>query len=323
MTIYRHNAAKKRKSGSVERERRQNWMIVATILTILVLLVAFFGFLLLTSGGKAVVPKVVGLTYAEAQKKANEANLDIRVSSLQDTGSVKDIDGLKVVKQDPKVGVGLFEGLVITVELEGLPYVETAKHEQEQTAPDASAESNAPAQAEAPAPAPAAAPALPALVCPVQGGLLYPFTKDASIACGHWPAGSQDYPYFGAPRDGGSRLHAGIDVYPTAGEGSPVVAMKDGSVIKVAAFYTRANGEVTYGVLINHGDFVANYAELRAPSVRPGQTVRQGQAIGQISGTLQLHFEQYSAGTTDWVHGWYGSKPANLADPTGMMLGVS
>lgn len=41
--------------------------------------------------------------------------------------------------------------------------------------------------------------------------------------------------------------------------------------------------------------------------------------IGHISGTKQLHFEMYTTGTTEWVW-WYGEQPANLLDPTGMML---
>ena len=148
---------------------------------------------------------------------------------------------------------------------------------------------------------------------------LYPYTKAESIACGHWGAGSTDYPYFGAPREG-SRLHAGIDVYPTTGVGTPVKALKAGRVIKVALFYTRADGEKTYGVLVDHGGFVANYAELR-PAVKAGDTIGQGAVLGTVSGTKQLHFELYTAGTTNWLS-WYGAQPANLVDPTNTMLNL-
>lgn len=160
--------------------------------------------------------------------------------------------------------------------------------------------------------------AAPALIQPMDGAPKYPFTKDASIACGHWPQGSLDYPYFGAPRER-TRIHAGIDIYPPAGVGTPVKAMKAGKVIKVEVFYTRATGEQTYGVLINHGDFVANYAELQPPSVKVGDAVGQGTLLGGISGTQQLHFEMYTPGTTNWLQ-WYGAQPANLLDPTAMML---
>jgi murein DD-endopeptidase MepM/ murein hydrolase activator NlpD len=159
------------------------------------------------------------------------------------------------------------------------------------------------------------------LAAPVDDALAYPFTKDASIQCGRWKRNSQDYPYFGAPRNRNARKHAGIDIYPAQGEGTPVKAMKAGKVIKVALFYTRANGEKTYGVLIDHGDFVANYAELKKPDIKVAHVIEQGQTIGRISGTGQLHLELYAAGTNDWLR-WYGDRPLNLLDPTPVVMGV-
>ena len=158
------------------------------------------------------------------------------------------------------------------------------------------------------------------LVAPLEGLPVYPFTMDESIACGHWPPGSLDYPYFGAPRSG-TRLHAGIDVYPAGGDGAPVRAMNGGTVLKVGTFYTRYTGEVTYAVLVDHGDFVANYAELRPPPVAAGSVLGRGDLVGLVSGTRQLHFEMYTPGTTSW-HSWYGPQPADLIDPTPMMLEV-
>lgn len=163
-------------------------------------------------------------------------------------------------------------------------------------------------------------PWLAGLIAPVEGQPVYPFTAEESIACRHWPSGSLDYPYFGAPRNG-TRLHAGIDIYPAGGDGAPVRAMKDGTVIMVAAFYTRYTGEVTYGVLVDHGDFVANYAELRPPGVVAGSVLSRGDIVGLVSGTRQLHFEMYTPGTTSW-HSWYGTQAADLIDPTAMMLKV-
>lgn len=158
------------------------------------------------------------------------------------------------------------------------------------------------------------------LCAPVDGPPLYPFTREESIACGHWPSGSTDYPYFGAPRNG-TRLHAGIDIYPPSGEGSPVAALKAGTVMKAGLFYTRYTGEETFAVLVDHGDFVANYAELRPLEswVQPGAPVERGQLIGYVSGTVQLHFEMYTPGTTSWLS-WYGPQPANLIDPTDAIL---
>ena len=198
------------------------------------------------------------------------------------------------------------------------------KSEPASTAPAAaqSAAAAQPTPTAQPAPEPsqpaAAQPQPAALVAPLEGQPLYPLTATASMGCGQWSAGSQDYPYFGAPRDGGSRNHAGVDVYPAAGAGAPVRAIKDGTVVKVAVFYTRATGEQTYGILVDHGDFVANYAELHPAGISPGGHVAKGQVIGTVSGTLQLHFEEYAPGTTNWIS-WYGAQPANLIDPTGLL----
>lgn len=153
---------------------------------------------------------------------------------------------------------------------------------------------------------------------PTEGAPIYPFTEAEAIACGKWATEPMDYPYFGAPRESG-RTHAGVDIYPAAGEGAPLRAMKDGTVLKVEIFFVRYTGEQTYAVLIDHGDLVANYAELRPPALRPGDTVSGGELIGYLSGTEQLHFEMYSPGTRSWAP-WYGEKPANLIDPTGTML---
>ena len=110
-------------------------------------------------------------------------------------------------------------------------------------------------------------------------------------------------------------------MYPHGGAGSTVRALADGTVIKVAPFYTRANGEVTYGVLVDHGDFVANYAELMKPEVEVAAGIRLGQVLGRIGGTQQLHFELYTQGTTDWSR-WRGKRPDNLLNPTDLLLTV-
>jgi len=153
---------------------------------------------------------------------------------------------------------------------------------------------------------------------PFDGALKYPFTKRGSQECGRWRSGSQDYPYFGAPRDGNTRRHAGIDLYPVKGAGTPIKAIQDGRVIRIAPFYQRRNGEVTYAVLIDHGEYVANYAELRKPALSAGAIVRKKQTIGFLSGTEQLHFELYSPGTEQWLS-WNEIMPPNLIDPTDMM----
>jgi len=300
-----------RRQRHLERKRRQNRLIVIVVLVIVGIIAGFLAFIFAVSGGSRRVPKVTGLTYAQAGKKVKEAKLVIKIDSQQDTSMIKNLDKLKVVKQDPGAGSSTYEGFAVVVQLEGVPLTRASgsSTKAQATAP------SQPVQASSPAPAPSAS-----LVSPIQGNPIYPFTKDASISCGHWPSGSQDYPYFGAPRDGNSRTHAAIDIYPAAGVGAPIMAIKDGTVLKIAPFYTRASGEVTYGVLVDHGDFVANYAELQPPAVKVGSVVKQGEVIGTVSGTEQLHFEQYAAGTKDWTRGWYGTRPSNLLDPTEMIL---
>jgi murein DD-endopeptidase MepM/ murein hydrolase activator NlpD len=156
------------------------------------------------------------------------------------------------------------------------------------------------------------------LGAPLEGKPEYPFTKNESINCGRWERNSQDFPYFGAPR-GNARKHAGVDIYPQGGAGSPVISLADGVIIKIAPFYTRANGEVTYGVLVDHADFVANYAELEKPDTTVSTVIKQGEIIGRVSGTRQLHFELYAKGTKDWLR-WYGKQPEDLMDPTEIIL---
>ena len=156
---------------------------------------------------------------------------------------------------------------------------------------------------------------------PFDSALKYPFTKRDPPKSGRWRSGFQYYPYFGAPRDGNTRRHAGIDLYPIKGTGTPIKAIQDGKVIRIAPFYKRRNGEITYALLIDHKEYVANSAELRKPTLVTGAVVKKKQTIGFLSGTKQLHFELYTPGTGSWV-AWYGEMPPNLIDPTDMMTRV-
>ncbi len=158
------------------------------------------------------------------------------------------------------------------------------------------------------------------IASPFDSALKYPFTKRDSQKCGRWRSRSRDYPYFGAPRDGNGRRHAGIDLYPVKGAGTPIKAIQDGKVIRIAPHYKRRNGEITYALLIDHKEYVANYAELRKPTLVTGAVVKKKQTIGFLSGTKQLHFELYTPGTGRWMSwSWYGKMPPNLIDPTDMM----
>lgn len=269
------------------------------------------------------VPSVVGMSYTRANAMLKKAGLNIEIDPRLDIEE-KAALGRKIEDQQPSKGTQAAKGSAVTVVLVDVPVKATETPPPPQTAPAQAASEAAPEPAPSPEPAPAPAaspapaPAQAAETAPMDGSPIYPFTSNASISCGHWSGGSQDYPYFGAPRNNGNRNHAGIDVYPPGGPGTAVKAIKAGTVVKVAPFYTRASGEVTYGIMIDHGDWVANYAEVH-PSVDVGERVAIGQKVGTVSGTAQLHFEVYAPGTRSWSS-WYGEKPANLIDGTDLML---
>lgn len=294
-----------------KQKRRRTTIAVVVVCALAVGITGGLIFALSRGGGEPKVPGVVGMSYQEAERELENTGLDIDIDPDQDIRDMaaEEVGKATIDDQNPKEGSTAGEGTMVTVHLKGIEdYPEEQPEEQPEEAQPAEPETQ-----EATA---------PALIPPLEGRPLYPFTKDASITCGHWPSGSQDYPNFEAARDNNSRRHAGIDVYPPAGEGATTKAMKDGTILRVATFYTRYTGEVTYAVLVDHGDFVANYAELQPPTLKAGDKVKQGDLLGYISGTEQLHFEMYTPGTTDWISGWYGAKPANLLDATEMMLQV-
>lgn len=128
-------------------------VIVAALVTGLVLLV--------TRGEGHGVPRVVGLTYAEARKKAGSVGLEIQVSTLQDTSDVDNLEKIKVAGQDPKPGSKLDDEVALTVRLQGLrdaPPLDYQKEMQSSPGPSRSSSPPVPApgqQPAAPSPAPA------------------------------------------------------------------------------------------------------------------------------------------------------------------------
>lgn len=98
---------------------------------------------------------------------------------------------------------------------------------------------------------------------------------------------------FGAPRDGGVRLHAGCDLI--APQGTEVLAVEDGVVtLGPYAFYRG-----TYAIEVRHANFVARYCEISdtAEDVAVGTPVKKGDVIafvGRMRVSSMLHFEMYS-----------------------------
>lgn len=107
------------------------------------------------------------------------------------------------------------------------------------------------------------------------------------------PSGFLIRPIVGGHKSQGIHGHNGIDLAATPG--TPVMAAATGRVIvaKVGGY----NGGYGNMVIMTHDDGIQTvYAHLRAVYVTPGQTVTQGQQIGELGNTGRstgphLHFE--------------------------------
>jgi hypothetical protein len=120
-------------------------------------------------------------------------------------------------------------------------------------------------------------------IVPKPGESVFPTTCDYE---GPGPLQS-----FGAPRDGGSRRHAGIDFTPPSQSTQcPILAFRDGTVTTVY------NGFIA----IKHADGIeTRYIHNSTNFVTAGQEVKAGQQIGNQgnvgTGAVHLHFEIYNS----------------------------
>ncbi|MBQ3229567.1 MAG: peptidoglycan DD-metalloendopeptidase family protein, partial [Clostridia bacterium] len=123
---------------------------------------------------------------------------------------------------------------------------------------------------------------------------------------------------YGAPRDGGSRRHKGVDYYPydsgkykygRDGTAQNVYAVYDGVVVSNFSFYAGMNA-----VVIDHGGVFVLYGEISSP-LKVGDTVEQGQLVGTMKlsqkGTLMLHLEVFVG-----EYGKFSRNHPNRVDPT-------
>jgi murein DD-endopeptidase MepM/ murein hydrolase activator NlpD len=101
---------------------------------------------------------------------------------------------------------------------------------------------------------------------------------------------------FGAPRDGGARQHAGLDMTHHKGAlDAPVVAYKSGRVI-----WASPNGSYNSGVMIDHGNGMKTKYFHITPLVKQGDIVYGGQQIAKLfpaGQSTHLHFEVHKGGT--------------------------
>lgn len=107
--------------------------------------------------------------------------------------------------------------------------------------------------------------------------------------------------FFGASRDGGRRVHHGVDVF--APRGTPVLAATDGRVRRVRE--TSRGGKVVWVREPVH-EASLYYAHLDSQHVSNGQMVKRGDTVGFVGNTgnarttpPHLHFGLYRRGPVD------------------------
>lgn len=130
---------------------------------------------------------------------------------------------------------------------------------------------------------------------PNAPGLLYfPFS---TLPTADWTSGMRA---FGANRSGGTRAHAGCDLYFP--QGTWIHAVTDGRVVRGPDwFYAQ-----TYAIEVDHGSVLVRYCEIQPDSpVRAGDTVQAGQRIARVGRLVgitvpsdMLHIEVYAKTAT-------------------------
>ncbi|MDB6168354.1 MAG: uncharacterized protein JWM88_1218, partial [Verrucomicrobia bacterium] len=121
------------------------------------------------------------------------------------------------------------------------------------------------------------------------GACLFPFT---SVPAQNWTSSPRS---FASNRNGGSRLHAGCDLYFP--RGTPIHAVADGVVVRGPySFYAQ-----TFALEVDHGAFIARYGEIQEATLkRAGDRVSAGERIASVGHLVgitvpsdMLHFELY------------------------------
>jgi murein DD-endopeptidase MepM/ murein hydrolase activator NlpD len=126
------------------------------------------------------------------------------------------------------------------------------------------------------------------------GETYFPF---ATLPGHDWKSGMRA---FGASRGGGTRAHAGCDLYFP--QGTWIHAVSDGRVVRgPTSFYAQ-----TYALEVDHGAFLVRYCEVQPLTpVRAGDTVRAGDRIARVGRLVgvrvpsdMLHIEIYDKSAT-------------------------
>lgn len=126
---------------------------------------------------------------------------------------------------------------------------------------------------------------------------------------------------FGASRDGGARLHAGVDLGAPAG--AAILAIEAGVIRSFPAGYVGLDAVAVQG---EHGILYGEFA--RDPKLRVGDRVETGQVLGAARSSAygsMLHVELWEpfalpSSFTIWKP---GQKLKGLIDPTSFLAGIS
>lgn len=118
--------------------------------------------------------------------------------------------------------------------------------------------------------------------------------------------------FFGDPRDGGTRLHQGIDIF--APRGTPVLAATDGYASMVD---TTGNGGINIWQIERGGRYAAYYAHLDRVLVRRGQGFRRGDTIGLVGNTGNART------TPPHLHFGAFIRPIGPVDPMNLLFPIS
>ncbi len=112
--------------------------------------------------------------------------------------------------------------------------------------------------------------------------------------------------YFGDGRDGGLRIHEGVDIF--APRGTPLLAASDAVVHRVGV---RDRGGNIVSLYDEKRDLLLYYAHLEEQMVRQGERVTAGQVIGTVGNTgnaittpPHLHIGVYQGGWQHAVDPW-------------------
>lgn len=135
---------------------------------------------------------------------------------------------------------------------------------------------------------------------------------DASLSFPVEGAGPEDiWSYFGDPRDGGARIHEGIDIF--APRGTPLLAAGDSYVARVG---TRDRGGKVVVLHDRARDLLLYYAHLDEHRAVEGSTVQAGDVVGTTGNTGN------AAATPPHLHiGIYDGSWRRALDPWDFFVG--